>query len=223
MRQKPVAAICSSLLVGLVGAAGLVGGAHAAIYGGAFDPVGDSYSFSGTHVFSVDDACLTNTGTVYVNQYEGGCGKAALLSGSLTVIDNTTEKQHTFNFSDFGITPQTPYTNISDIFVTYDYTTGRNTLSGVDTGLVGPFFDSDFDSNYFWLQWYFVGGDPVDLSTSPCSTCSTSFVGTAFNVSFNLQTVPEPASLSLAMAALAAMGGVGFGARRRRTARMPAD
>lgn len=87
MIKSSMGAACATVLVALAGGLATPTASHAAIYGGVFDPSNNFYQWSGNHVFTVADACLTGTGWRSVNNLAYGCGSAGLVSGDLTVVN----------------------------------------------------------------------------------------------------------------------------------------
>lgn len=239
MLKPSFSAAASALLITLASA----GQAHAAaIYTGTFDPRGPVYGFAGTYTFAVDPNCLVTNGWKTVNG-SGDCGDVVLIGGSLTLRkydapgpDNAVpDVEETFDFTtandDWDETlvwgPAPGQVGGMKNYIASIFVVG-NKLYGVDTparfGAFGP-----FDGLQWGLRFFSGGIEDQDRGVSLLVNCIAPFTPTsavcdgpnpnstdfdiplATNVTFAL--VPEPGSIALTVAALAAAG---FAGRRRR-------
>ena len=233
MSKLPFQTAATAILITLAGGPFGLGEVHAkAIYTGTFDPEGPQYIWSGTHQFSVDNACLTTDGWKAVNGnafYDAGyaieynsCGGVELLGGTLTLKDKLAVSgvpEQTALFSAEFTLPLTA--GIWGIYVK------GGQLAGVDTNLIGDirFDEAPLNVGYWAMRWESgwapaaayanvpVSGlyvpnpvDPVYLyqcSNSPTADCTPATPEPARVVTFHA--VPEPFSLGLVgMACLAA-------------------
>lgn len=167
--------------------------AAAVFYNSNFDPA----SFSGTALFEFDDVCLLTNGV-----HSAGSCHLQLISASADIADDGTGGTGHLDFSD--LTP--------DSIDMVDLDIEGGTLVGVNTALIGFEFASPCTGTAcgvpWWIQWT-NPTDPVNLFSGSClqidglqCTPDQTPVATAFNVTFTR--VPEPATLVLLLAALAA-------------------
>jgi hypothetical protein len=197
---------------------GAMGSAGAAVVVGSFDPAFGSpftdLGFRGTVTMNIPDACLLNSGLTYVT--DPGCGGWSMVGG-------------TVDFYNFSLPPVPPTVE------TLAYTGGSlnvlNIVSGAVTAIGGwlattepsSSFDYAIDyGNYSQYQYYYAfdinfGAFLIAFvdETNPylCDIsdgCSSDYTG----LEAVTYVVPEPDTIALMLAAVAAMGAV---VRRRRT------
>lgn len=178
--------------------------ANAAFYSSRFDPPG-SVSFLGNGLFRLDDACLLVDGP-----YSAAACNLTLLSATVELTDTISGDTGHLDFA--SLMPDT-----ADMF---SLIISGGELVGVNTFQIGEAFPfpctGTLCGDPWWIEWSTTSTDPVFLFTGNCdgNVCfaDQTPLATAFNVTFTR--VPEPGTLVLLVAALAA-GGL---ARRRAAA-----
>ena len=179
------------------------------VFRGAIDPLFGAFipggSYSGEALFDVDQNCLAVDGT-YTNA-PGGCGVLTIQSLTITLTNALTSNSQTL---DYG-----PDLSSPDPIV--DYISSGGTLVAVDTIDIGPeFIAASPDVGYSGPMWVTLGhtgaaGDGLVANGQlhPGSCPEGCFIDPDPTHQSNLATVtftqvPEPATVSLLLAALCA-------------------
>ncbi len=239
MLNKTVTKGLLSLMMAGAGLLGLAGQSQAAVFVGSFDPAfgGMVYplanlGFRGQATFYVPDACLTSGDGFYVNGF--GCtaiDKIKMISATVELYDATQPPvQSTIDTLAFPQFIFPDFSSINDVLIVGGAVVGVDTdimMSPVDANVpdiyVGPIGLSFFQPCVFGETNYCfnnegitsIGGGGADpahiwvcdpLVLTNCSLIQSDPAIVTF------VRVPEPASITLVVAAL----GAGLAARRRR-------
>lgn len=201
--------------------------AGAAVYGGFFDPV----TFSGSFTIDVDDDCLSSSGFkpnsgITITPGDGFCS-ASLTSASALVVDSGGPPPNYNGTLGFAPPAISSPGSLFGVFIVSDGG-GGYTLDSFDTALLPALSESPYDGANEW-DIQFASGERCD---GPCGTPVIG-AGPIFNPPrgvylfanglladtaqytdirrIDLNGIPEPSSLALLLGAL----GAGLFARRR--------
>jgi hypothetical protein len=218
-----------SLLVGT--------GAEGAVVKGSSDPsFGGSYArlgFRGEATFYIDTGCLngadTSSGTVAENNDSSSCSMS-FLGATVELYDFNDPSKPTLDTLNYAGSPSPTYDTVVN-WMTIDSILGVNTVTGVDTDILGTVFATvttayppattiySGDVSLWFEIWdwdpAFIGlgtcddseGVYCEYNNEPANSAPAPITGGKFT------TVPEPGSLALALGAL----GAGWWVRRRKT------
>ena len=224
-----LAAAAASLLLG-------IGASNAATVRLSFDPsFGGPWpdlGFAGEALLQVDANCLSNFGLIFpdLTPGPGDCGPVLITNSTVDLFDLASDPGQTTPVETLTYAPPTlPDGTVNAIVV--GLVMSNNMIIGVDTDIFGPRLaaaipGASFPGGNVWVQFvsnFMVSGD--SFTTNPeafiyvgdnCATAPlTCEKSAAAPITFELlQQVPEPASIALVLAALAAMSA--FARRRRR-------
>ena len=214
MLNKTVKKGLMALLMAGAGLLGMAGQSQAAVFVGSFDPpYGGTYGnlgFRGVATIVVPDACLAFNGFV---SNGAACSLGGMFVQSATVeLYDVTNPLVTLDSDNFA----PPSQSLLDVLLSGGELLGANSVyfGGVqmNTGGESPLFQGTLWMRFFEPDEFSV--DPVFLCDQDPGPNSTSCPGQLSNGApiLRFDRVPEPASISLLVAAL----GAGFASRRCR-------
>lgn len=228
IQTRARAALVGAAII-LAAALGASGQAQAAVYRGVWDPafgassVFPSLGWKGTATFSIPDACLADSGWIAFDNACANNGGMKVLGATVGFYDAINDRSGT------NILETLAFSN--PMWLVYSMEITDHKLTGVSAGFsesVRAYYSlAGSGTNYFALTFFpgdgsgtgkgaslfytRAGQNPTCAYPGPSSSANCGYSTTTPNVTYAL--VPEPATVALVLAGLAAIGLV---ARRRR-------